>query len=195
MCSRALLLMLVVPLASLRAQGVYAGQVVDPKTRAPLMCVDVSLEDSSAHEVAHALTMSDGAFQFDSPPKGSYRPRFSVWSHAPVYGEYETLDPTAERARLYQIDFGPRTTGKSKLSPDTTDAPPGKPLTYPGIMLLYPQKLIESHVEGEVSMRYAVDSAGWVVQSSIQVLQTSHRDFATETVRYLRRAQFETARR
>ena len=98
-----------------------------PKLNTPLPCVDVALEDSAAHVVAHAQTADDGAFQFDSPPSGSYRPRFSAWYHPPAYGAFETLDPTAERARLYQIDFGPDEKGGRKFWPDTTDSPPEPP--------------------------------------------------------------------
>ena len=82
------LLLLLLSSAPLRAQGLFAGVLVDAKSRTPLPCVDVALEDSAAHEVAHARTAPDGAFQFDSPPSGSYRPRFSTWQHPPAYGAF-----------------------------------------------------------------------------------------------------------
>ncbi len=189
------LLMLLLTSAPLRAQGVFAGVLVDSKTTTPLPCVEVSLEDSSAHEVAHALTANDGVFQFDSPAKGSYRPRFSVWSHAPVYGAYETLDPTADRARNYQVDFGAAIPSKRKSWADTTDSPPGKPhFTLASYRLKYPKKLRDTPLDGDVTVRYAVDSAGRIVQPSILVLQSSHPAFAAAVVSYLQGARLEPAR-
>jgi hypothetical protein len=171
----------------------FAGVLEDATTKTPLPCVDVSLEDSSAHEVAHALTASDGVFQFDSPAKGSYRPRFSVWFRAPVYGAYETLDPTADRARTYQVDFGPMIRPTRKSWADTTDSPPGTPhFSIDG--LRYPKTLRNTPLDGNVTVRYAVDSAGRVVQPSIMVEQTSHPEFAAAVVKYLHGARLEPAR-
>ena len=196
MMRRALLSLLVVSAAPLQAQGVFAGVLTDARTAAPLPCVDVSLEDSSAHEVAHVLTASDGVFQFDSPARGSYRPRFSVWFRAPVYGAYETLDPTADRARTYQVDFGEEQTHPARASwADTTDSPPGDShyrFTMGG--LKYPKGLKDTPVDGDVTVRYAVDSSGRVVQPSIMVLRSSRPEFAAEVVKYLHNARITPAR-
>jgi len=192
----ALLFALLVSAAPLNAQGVFAGVLVDAKTSAPLPCVDVSLEDSSAHEVAHALTASDGVFQFDSPAKGSYRPRFSVWSRAPVYGAYETLDPTADRARTYQVDFSEETHYGRKSWSDTTDSPPGDShFRFSRNGLNYPKELRNTPIDGDVTVRYAVDSTGRVVQPSIVMLRSSHPAFAAEVVKYLHGALITPARR
>jgi TonB family protein len=192
--ARAFALLVLAAAAPLHAQGVFAGILQDPKTKTPLPCVEVSLEDSSAHEVAHGLTTSDGAFQFDSPAKGSYRPRFTVWNHAPVYGGYEALDPTTERARVYQVDFGPWVSADPKIWTDSADAPPGG-ARHPGkVSPQYPQDLKAEGVEGDVSVRYVVDSAGRVVQPSIQVLQTSRPEFAASAVRFLQAVEMVPAR-
>jgi hypothetical protein len=195
MLRTAFLALLVVSPVPLHAQGMFAGVLVDAKTSTPLPCVEVSLEDSSAHQVAHALTASDGVFQFDSPAKGSYRPRFNVWFRAPVYGAYELLDPTAERARTYQVDFGEELPPTRKSWSDTTDSPPGnRYFRFSLDRLKYPKGLKDTPLDGEVTVRYAVDSTGRVVQPSITVLQSSHPQFATEVVKYLRTARITPAR-
>ncbi|MBW8770946.1 MAG: energy transducer TonB [Gemmatimonadetes bacterium] len=182
--------------APLHAQGMYAGVLVDAKTAAPLPCVDVSLEDSSAHEVAHAQTASDGVFQFDSPAKGSYRPRFSVWFRAPVYGAYETLEPTTERARTYEVDFGEEIRPTRTSWSDTTDSPPGNShFKFSRNGLKYPKALKDTPIDGDVTVRYAVDSAGRVVWPSIVVLRSSRPEFAAEVVKYLHGALITPARR
>jgi TonB family protein len=189
------LLALLLTSAPLRAQGVFAGVLVDSRRRTPLACVDVALEDSAAHEVAHTQTTGNGAFQFDSPPAGSFRPRFSVWLHAPVYGAYETLDSTSQHARVYQVDFGPFIKEKLKLWPDTVDSPPGKPLHPDRVRPTYPPELRMQRVQGSVSMRFVVDSTGSVVPLTMQVLESSHPDFAAAALRYFREVQYEPARR
>jgi TonB family protein len=181
--------------APLHAQGLFAGVLVDPNTMMRLPCVEVALEDSAPHEVAHVLTASDGAFQFDSPANGSYRPRFSIWGYAPAYGAFETLDPTAERERVYQIDFGPRTTRRLKFWPDTVDSPPGKPLNPRKAPLHYPDSLRRHGVEGTVQVQFVVDSAGWVVQPTVRVTKSTHDEFARAVTGFLREVQFEPARR
>lgn len=188
------LLLLLLSATPLRAQGLFAGKLVDPKLNTPLPCVDVALEDSAAHVVAHAQTADDGAFQFDSPPSGSYRPRFSAWYHPPAYGAFETLDPTAERARLYQIDFGPDEKGGRKFWPDTTDSPP-KPPNPSKLSPHYPPELMRISLDGEVRVRFLVDSAGSVVQPTIRVLKSTQAAFTSEVLRYLHVVHFEPARR
>jgi TonB family protein len=190
-----LLLLLLLHSTSLHAQGIFAGMLMDPKLKTPLPCVEVALEDSAAHEVAHARTAADGAFQFDSPRAGSYRPRFDAWHHAPVYGAFETLDPTTDRARVYEIAFGAARKGGVKYWPDTTDSPPGKPLNLDKVQIRYPWTMRKVGYAGTVRMRYVVDSVGWVVRPTLQVLESPIRDFTEEALRYLRNAQFEPARR
>lgn len=190
-----LLLLLLHPSTSLHAQGIFAGMLVDPKLKTPLPCVEVALEDSAAHEVAHVRTAADGAFQFDAPPAGSYRPRFDAWHHAPVYGAFETLDPKSDHERVYQIDFGAATNSGVKYWPDTTDSPPGKPLNSDKVKIRYPWTMRKVGYAGTVRMRYVVDSAGWVARPTLQVLESPMRDFTEEALRYLRKAQFEPARR
>jgi len=190
-----LLLLLLFSSAPLRAQGIFAGVLVDPKLKTPLPCVEVALEDSAAHEVAHARTAADGAFQFESPPTGSYRPRFDAWFRAPVYGAFETLDPTTDRERVYQVDFGSQTRNGVKYWPDTTDSPPGKPLNADKVKIVYPREMKRMGWAGTVRVRYVVDSAGWVVRPTLKVLETPDPHFTYETERYLRKAQFEPARR
>jgi TonB family protein len=187
--------MLLLSSAPLHAQGVFAGVLVDPRLRTPLACVDVTLENSSAHEVARTQTTGDGAFQFDSPPAGSYRPRFSVWSHAPVYGAFETLDSASQHARVYQVDFGPLIREKLKVWPDTVDSPPGKPLHPDRVRPAYPPDLRARGVEGSVSVRFVVDSAGSVIPPTIQVLESSDPGFSEAAVQYFRAVQYVPARR
>jgi TonB family protein len=195
MTRRSVWLVLLVSTAPLHAQGVFAGKLMDPKLGTPLPCVDVSLEDSSAHEIAHALTNADGAFQFDSPPSGSFRPRFSVWSHGPAYGAYEMLDSAIQRARVYRIDFGPESLADPRKWADSADAPPGFPLYPDKVHPEYSDGFRERGIEGDVVVQFVEDSTGWVVQSSLKVLQATRPEFGAAAERYLRLAQFEPARR
>jgi TonB family protein len=157
--------------------------------------VDVTLEDSASHEVARTQTTGDGAFQFDSPPAGSYRPRFSVWAHTPVYGAFETLDSVSQHARVYQVDFGPLIKEKLKLWPDTVDSPPGRPLNMDKVRPSYPLELRVNRVGGSVTMRFVVDSAGSVVPLTLQVLESTHPAFAASALRYFREVRYQPAPR
>ena len=195
MVRRSVLLLLLVATAPLHAQSVFAGVLVDPNLRTPLACVDVTLEDSASHEVARTQTSGDGAFQFDAPPAGSYRPRFSVWSHAPVYGAFETLDSTSQHARIYQVDFGPLIKQKLKLWPDTVDSPPGRPLNPDKVRPSYPLELRMKRIGGSVTMRFVVDSTGSVIPLTMQVLDSSDPAFTASALQFFREVRYEPARR
>lgn len=195
MLRRFLLFILLVSPASLRAQSVFAGVLIDPDLRTPLACVDVTLEDSASHEVARTQTTGDGAFQFDSPPAGSYRPRFSVWSHPSVYGAFETFDSTSQHARMYQVDFGPLVQQRFRLWPDTVDSPPGRPLNPDKVRPIYPPELRTRGIHGSVTMRFVVDSTGAVVTPTMQVLESSDPAFTASALQFFREVRYEPARR
>ena len=187
-----LLLLLLLSPAPLYAQGQLAGVLVDPGSRLPLPCVDVVLEDSAAHQIARTETTGDGAFQFDSPPAGSYRPRFSLWGHPSVYGAFETLDSTTQHARVYQVDFGE---GKfdPNHKPDAMEAPPKPRRMAKGPV--YPPELRERGVQGVATMSFVVDSVGRIVPPTLRVIDATHPAFADAVLQFLREAQFEPARR
>jgi len=195
MLRRSFLLIFIALSAPLHAQGVFAGVLVDPKLRTPLACVDVTLEDSASHEVARTQTTGEGAFQFDAPPIGSFRPRFSAWGHAPVYGAFETIDSTSQHARVYQVDFGPLIKEKHKLWPDTVDSPPGKPLNPDKVRPTYPLDLRMRRIGGSVTMRFVVDSTGSVVPLTMQVLESTDPAFTESALQFFREVRYEPARR
>ncbi|MDQ6611103.1 MAG: energy transducer TonB, partial [Gemmatimonadota bacterium] len=59
---------------------------------------------------------------------------------------------------------------------------------------VYPQKLLQAHVEGTTVVQFVVDSLGHVDQSSIKVLESSHPAF-TEAVRdVLPRMKYQPAK-
>src|SRR5689334_25032412 len=113
--------------APLHAQGLVGGIAVDSATGMHLPCVDVVLEDTTGRVVARTQTVSDGTFQFDAPARGAYRYRFSVWHHQSAIGPIENLDPSSERARMYQLAFVGHAQPQLKFWPDTADSPPGPP--------------------------------------------------------------------
>jgi len=181
--------------APLRAQGLVGGIAVDSATGARLPCVDVALEDTTGRVVAREQTTYDGTFQFDAPAKGAYRYRFSVWHHQPVAGPMELLEPTSERARMYQLAFTNDPQQKLKLWPDTADSPPGPPRDPSQARIRYPKDLHDKGIEGTVTVRYAVDSAGVVLGPSIRVLSATDPRFEPAVTAYLQDVRLAPARR
>jgi len=190
-----LVLGLFVLAAPLRAQGLVGGFVMDSATGARLPCVDVTLEDTTGHVVARSLTTNDGAFQFDAPPRGAYRYTFSVWHHRPTTGPIEMLDPSSEKARIYQVVFAVDPPRKLKLWPDTVDSPPGAPRDPRFARIPYPKELYQKGIEGTVIVRYAVDSTGSVIGPSIRVTSATDPRFEPAVTTYLQQVQLAPARR
>jgi len=186
---------LFVVVAPLHAQGLVGGIAVDSATGMRLPCVDVALEDTTGRVVARTQTTSDGTFQFDAPPRGSYRYTFSVWHHRPVAGPIEQLDPSSERARMYQIAFVNDPGTKVKLWPDTADSPPGLPRDPGRARIRYPQELYKKGVEGTVTVHYAVDSAGSVIGPTIRVISATDPRFEPPVSAFLQEVQLAPARR
>lgn len=100
-----LTLALLLVAAPVHAQGYVGGYTVDSATSEPLPCVEVALVDTSGCVVTRQLSVNDGMFQLDAPPRGVYRLRFSVWYHEPLVGPGEELEPIMERARKYALAF------------------------------------------------------------------------------------------
>ena len=190
--SAALLLMSAVPL---HAQGLVGGIAVDSATGMRLPCVDVVLEDTTGRVVARTQSTTDGTFQFDAPARGAYRYRFSVWHHHAVAGPIELLDPSSERARMYQLAFANDPQQKLKLWPDTADSPPGPPVERSQARIRYPQELHAKGIEGTVTVHYAVDSLGAVYGQSIRVVSATDPRFEPAVITYLQDVRLEPARR
>jgi hypothetical protein len=181
----------------LHAQGYVGGFVSDSITAAPLPCVEVALLDTTGRVVSRQLTASDGAFQLDAPPRGRYQLRFFVWSHDPLYGPAEELEPTMERARKYVLGFHPSLDLRQwQRAPGDTagDAPPGAPLNAKAAALRYPQNLREQHVQGDVTVDFLLDSMGRVAPSTVRIVRTTHQGFTTAVRRHLELVQLEPAR-
>ena len=186
---------LLVAATPLSAQGLVGGIAVDSATGARLPCVDVTLEDTTGRVVARELTTYDGTFQFDAPANGAYRYRFSVWHHQSVVGPTELLATTSERARMYQLAFASDAQQKWKLWPDTVDSPPGPPRDPSQARIRYPKELFDKGIEGTVTVRYAVDSAGLVLGPSIRVLSATDPRFEPAVTSYLQDVRLAPARR
>jgi TonB family protein len=181
--------------APVHAQGLVGGIAVDSATGMRLPCVDVTLEDTTGRVVARDLTTYDGTFQFDAPARGAYRYRFSAWHHVPVIGPTEMLDPSSERARMYQLAFVNDQQQKRKLWPDTVDSPPGAPRDPAKSRIAYPKELLDKGIEGTVTVHYAVDSAGSVIGPSIRVISATDPRFERPVSSWLQSVQLEPARR
>jgi TonB family protein len=190
-----LLAVLLVVAAPVHAQGLVGGIAVDSATGMRLPCVDVTLEDTTGRVVARGQTTSDGTFQFDAPTRGGYRYKFSVWHHLPVVGPTEMLDPSSERARMYQLAFANDPQQKLKLWPDTADSPPGVPREPRRASIRYPKELLDKGIEGTVTVHYAVDSTGSVIGPSIRVIAATDPRFEPPVSAYLQQVQLEPARR
>lgn len=181
--------------APLHAQGLVGGVTIDSATGMRLPCVDVVLEDTTGRVVARTQTVSDGTFQFDAPARGAYRYRFSVWHHQAAIGPIENLDPSSERARMYQLAFVGNPPQHLRLWPDTADSPPGAPKEPRKAVISYPKELYTKGIEGTVTVQYAVDSAGFVHGPSIRVISATDHRFEPAVITYLQDVQLEPARR
>jgi TonB family protein len=188
-------LALLVVAAPLHAQGLVGGIAVDSATGMRLPCVDVALEDTTGRVVAREQTTTDGTFQFEAPARGAYRYRFTVWHHVPVVGPVEILDPSSERARMYQLTFVNDPQQTLKLWPDTADSPPGPPRERSQARIRYPQELYTKGIEGTVTVQYAVDSAGTVYGPSIRVISATDPRFEPAVTAYLQDVRLVPARR
>jgi TonB family protein len=181
--------------APLHAQGLVGGIAVDSATGMRLPCVDVVLEDTTGRVIARTQTVNDGTFQFDAPARGAYRYRFSVWQHQAAIGPVENLDPSSERARMYQLAFVSDPAPHLKLWPDTTDSPPGAPLDARKAVIRYPKELYTKGIEGTVTVHYAVDSLGLVRGQSIRVIRATDPRFEPAVTSFLQDVQLAPARR
>jgi TonB family protein len=179
----------------LHAQGLVGGFVMDSATGMRLPCVDVAFEDTTGRVVSRTQTTNDGAFQFDAPPRGAYRYTFSVWHHRPITGPIEMLDPSSEKARIYQVVFAAEPPRKIKLWPDTADSPPGAPRDPKRVGIRYPKELFQRGIEGAVIVRYAVDSTGSVIGPSIRVTSATDPRFEPAVTTFLQQVQLTPARR
>lgn len=181
--------------APLHAQGLVGGIAVDSSTGMRLPCVDVVLEDTTGRVVARTQTVNDGTFQFDAPARGAYRYRFSVWHHQAAIGPIESLDPSSEQARMYQLAFVADPVPHLKLWPDTADSPPGPPRDLAKARIAYPKELYAKGIEGTVTVHYAVDSLGLVRGESIRVIHATDPRFEPAVTSFLQDVQLEPARR
>jgi len=190
-----LLATLLVVAAPVHAQGLVGGIAVDSATGMRLPCVDVTLEDTTGRVVASTQTTYDGTFQFDAPARGAYRYKFSLWHHLPVAGPTELLEPSSERARMYQLAFANDPQQTRKLWPDTADSPPGAPRNSAHARIAYPKELLDKGIEGTVTVHYAVDSTGMVIGPSIRVISATDPRFEPPVSAYLQSVQLHPARR
>lgn len=179
------------------AQGYIGGYLLDSATASPLPCVQVSLIDTAGRVVARQMSSSDGAFQIDAPPEGAYRLRFFIWSHEPMFGPVELLEPSTARARKYLLTFReeskPQRWLRSQLD-TAADAPPGPPLNPAKDPPRYPPELRMSGIQGDVTAHFVVDSTGRVVPMTVQIVRSTHHAFTNVVRKYLENVQLQPAR-
>jgi hypothetical protein len=183
--------------APVHAQGYVGGHLLDSATALPLPCVQVSLVDTAGRVVARQLSSSDGAFQLDAPPQGAYRLRFFIWSHDPLLGPVEQLEPSTERARRYLLTFREESKPQrwQRSQQDTAaDAPSGLPLNREAARLRYPHDLLMSGVPGDVTAHFVLDSTGRVIPLTVQIVRSTHHEFTNVVRKYLEKVQLEPAR-
>jgi hypothetical protein len=179
--------------APLSAQGYVGGFVLDSATRAPLPCIQVALLDTAGRAVVRQLTLDDGAFQFDAPPRGTYRLAFALWSHEPLITASEELDPTVEHARTYALNF-PKLPDSTQYADSAADAPPvpifgaGKPPALPHFVLGGEAR------EYRATFNVLVDSTGKAVPSSVKVTSSTHPKYGENVEKWLKQARFKPAR-
>jgi len=185
----------------LSAQGYIGGYALDSATSLPLPCLEVALVDTSGRVVTRQLTTSDGLFQLDAPPKGTYRVRFFAWAHDPLLGPAEELEPATERTRKYVLSLrpdaklaarAPAMWVKGTVADTAADAAPR--LRPRSGVLRYPDHLRQNRVHGEVLVHYVVDSTGRVIPPTVQIVRSTHHDFANAVQTFLRTVQHEPAR-
>lgn len=179
--------------APLSAQGYIGGFVLDSATKTPLPCIQVALLDTAGHAVVRQLTLDDGAFQFDAPPRGTYRLAFALWSHEPLITASEELSPTVEHARTYALNFR-KVPDSTRYADSAADAPP-VPLLGVGSHPESPHYILGSGAkEYRATFDVLVDSTGKAVPSSVKVTSSTHPKYGENVEKWLKRAKFKPAR-
>ena len=186
--------------ASLRlhAQGYVGGFVLDSATKAPC---NASRSPCSTRRdvVVRQLTIDNGAFQFDAPPRGIYRLEFALWNYEPLITASEELEPTTEHARTYAVNFRAVTDTARRLSrmryaDSASDAPP-MPLLGEGKHLELPSSFYrQGPYDFTATFEVLVDSSGRAVPSSVKVTRSTHPAYGEAVEKFLKRAKFKPAR-
>ena len=185
--------------APLSAPGYVGGFVLDSATKAPLPCVVVALLDTAGHAVARQLTIDNGAFQFDAPPRGTYRLGFALWDYETLFAASEELDPTTEHARTYALNFRmvtdtARRPGRAQYPDSASDAPP-KPLLNPGSFPPLPSALRGKRPNDfSATFDVLVDSTGHTVPSSVKVTNSTDPLYGEMIEKFLKNVKYKPAR-
>jgi TonB family protein len=178
--------------APLAAQQAVGGLALDARTGTPLRCLEVALQDTAGHTLAHTRTAVDGTFRFDSSSGGLQQLEFGAWRHLPVKAAVLQVGAAGQLPR-YQLLFDAAPGVPPVLWPDTTDSPPGPPVKF--VPPRTPTHLMMRGIGGSVLVRYVVDSTGRVDRSTIEVLESTGKEWTRTVVDYLRANQFAPARR
>lgn len=185
--------------APLSAQGYVGGFVLDSATKAPIPCVVVALLDTAGHAVVRQLTIDNGAFQFDAPPRGTYRLAFALWDFETLFAPSEELDSTTEHARTYALNFRmvmdtARRPSRAQYPDSASDAPP-MPLLGPGNAPELTDALRRSgQRDFTATFDVLVDSTGRAVPSSVKVTRSTNPAYGEVIEKFLKRAKFKPAR-
>ena len=192
LCWTALAAALLGYVAPLPAQTSIGGVAIDSYSGAPLSCVDVALEDTTRQTLSVTRTDNRGLFQIGTGA-GVYRLRFEIWDTPALYSPWDTLAGQTERMREYRLAFD-TTTHPATPRPDTaanTGPWPVQATRGP----VYPRRLREEGVDGEVLVQFVIDSTGRVDPGNVQRLRASAPEFEESVRMFLRTTRFKPARR
>ena len=183
-----ILVISLVCVSPLSAQGVVGGYALDVVTSKPLSCIEVGLVDDGGRRVASTRTRVDGTFEFAAPDSGIYRFLFLAGGYPPVMSQPDTLSPTANVDRAYRVDM--RIDSLRTAYIDTVAF-----LSWIGARggesPKHPRGRNGSGRAGRALVRFTIDETGIVVPGSAVVEASSHPEYAKAVLSYLPKARFE----
>jgi len=113
---------------------------------------------------------------------------FHMFYHESRFSPIMSLNRSSDGAYQYQLDFGSLPWSSWKSPPE------GAPLPQASADgPRYPDDLRANDMDGDVLVRFVIDSAGLADQETIRVLQSSHAEFTSAVLKYLRHAHFKPA--
>jgi TonB family protein len=179
---------------SASAQSI-GGEVVEAATAQPLRAYQVRLfylaQGNSTRACDSTTTDERGLFQFGGQGTGAYRLEFGpaasrLTSSARV--EAGTRDTSiAVRFRVPVLELGGAQAFSAKDVQQVAVASVALPVRYP-------KDLKDMNVEGEVVVRFVVDTTGSMRPGSLTVVRSSHAGFTRAVTDALRTMRFHPAR-
>lgn len=151
------------------------GRVVDAASGQPLPLAGVGVQ-LAGDSVIKTLTARDGVFALLLPAPGKYVVRVQASLAPPVLSDSIEVAPEAVVQREFRVTMPPNPVFYDFQVEKPVGQIPGR--TGPR----YPVELKKEGIEGEVFVRFVVDTSGRAVPATFQVLRQTHKEFA-ESVR------------